>query len=70
MADQTDNPGMAERFQPLAEALEDQEETILAELNGAQGPSQDVGGYYMPDQKLAGAAMCPSATLNGIIETL
>jgi isocitrate dehydrogenase len=70
MADQTDNPAMAERFAPVAKALEEKEETILSELNGAQGPAQDVGGYYMRDQELADAAMCPSATLNGIIESL
>ena len=54
----------------MAAALEESEETILGELNGAQGPPQDVGGYYYPDQELADAAMCPSATLNGIIGSL
>ena len=29
---------------------------------------QDIGGYWMPDPEKAGAALRPSATLNGIIE--
>jgi isocitrate dehydrogenase len=40
----------------------------MAELNGAQGSPQDLGGYYMPDAARAGAAMRPSATLNAVIE--
>ena len=67
LADQTVDPALAGRFAPVAAALEEKEETILAELNGAQGPPQDVGGYYKPDQELATAALCPSETLNGII---
>jgi isocitrate dehydrogenase len=70
LADQLSDPDLAERFAPLATALEDNEETILSELNGAQGAPQDVGGYYQPDPDLATAAMCPSATLNGIIQGL
>jgi isocitrate dehydrogenase len=70
LADQTSNPALAERFGPVAAALEANEEIILAELNGAQGPSQDVGGYYKLDEALATEAMCPSPTLNGIIAGL
>jgi isocitrate dehydrogenase len=70
MAEQTSDSAMAERFDPVARALEENEEKILSELNGAQGPPQDVGGYYVRDQALADAAMCPSATLNRIIEAL
>ncbi len=67
LADQTTNPALAEHFAPIATALEENEETILEELNGAQGPPQDVGGYYKPDFDKASAAMRPSPTLNGII---
>ncbi len=70
LADQTSNAALADRFGPVATALEENEAAILAELNGAQGSPQDVGGYYKPDAKLATAAMCPSPTLNGIIEGL
>jgi len=67
LADQTTDPALADRFQPVARALEEKEEVIMGELNGAQGPPQDIGGYYKPDFERATAAMCPSSTLNGII---
>ena len=70
LADQTSDAALAGRFQPVATALEKNEAAILSELNGAQGSPQDIGGYYMPDKKLAEAALCPSATLNGIIQGL
>jgi len=70
LADQTSDVALADRFGPVAAALEEKEAIILSELNGAQGPPQDVGGYYMPDPELAGAAMRPSATLNEIIRGL
>jgi isocitrate dehydrogenase len=70
LAEQTANVSLAERFAPVAAALEENEEKILAEINDTQGPPQDVGGYYVRDQALADSAMCPSATLNGIIEGL
>jgi isocitrate dehydrogenase len=68
IADQEKDPVLAERFKPVAAALEENEEKILSELNGTQGPAQDIGGYYKPNLELATGAMCPSATLNGIIE--
>jgi isocitrate dehydrogenase len=70
LASQTSDPALAERFGPIADALAQHEETILSELNGAQGPPQDIGGYYWPDLDLAGAAMRPSPTLNRIIQEI
>jgi isocitrate dehydrogenase len=70
IADQEMDPALAERFKPVAEALEEKEEVILSELNGTQGPAKDIGGYYKPNLELTTDAMCPSATLNGIIEGL
>ena len=54
----------------MAAELEENEEKIVAELNATQGSAQDIGGYYKPNTELATGAMCPSATLNGIIEGL
>ncbi len=68
LADQTANAPLAERFEPVATALEENEQTILTELVEAQGEPQDSGGYYLPDPDRAAAAMRPSQTLNGIIE--
>ena len=59
---------LAERFKPVADALADNEEKIVAELDVAQGRQVDIGGYFRPDDRLAAAAMRPSATLNGIID--
>jgi isocitrate dehydrogenase len=68
LAAQDADPALARKFTPVAAALAGSERSILDELNGAQGPPQDLGGYYMPDPELAGSAMRPSGTLNGIIE--
>ena len=67
LADQAERPELAERFTPVAEALEAQEATILAELKAAQGSPQELGGYYLPDPARAAAALRPSATLNAIL---
>jgi len=70
MADQTVDPALSAHFAPVAEAMESQEAKILAELDSTQGVAQELGGYYMPDAGKAGAAMCPSATLNGILASI
>ena len=68
LANQSDDAQLATRFKGIAEALSAAEATIVDELNAAQGEAVDVGGYYMPSDDLASAAMRPSATLNGIID--
>jgi isocitrate dehydrogenase len=37
---------------------------------GAQGKPADIGGYYLPDDARASAAMRPSATLNAALAAL
>ena len=69
MAQQTDDPALAEIFAPLAKELADQQEEILQDLIDCQGSGMDIGGYYYPDPELAEKAMRPSATLNEIIDT-
>ncbi|QYK02744.1 NADP-dependent isocitrate dehydrogenase [Shewanella psychrotolerans] len=54
-------------FAPLAKAFSDNEDKIVAELNGAQGAAVDLGGYYRLDVAKAEAAMRPSATLNALL---
>lgn len=68
LAEQSANAELAERFRPVASALAEAEEKIVAELIEAQGQPQEIGGYYQPDRELAGAAMRPSQTLNQIID--
>jgi len=67
LAAQQDDPALAERFAPVAEALEANEAKIVDELMAAQSPAQDLGGHYVPDDAKADAAMRPSPTLNEII---
>ncbi len=62
------NAELAEKFAPVAQALKDNEDTIIAELLAVEGKAQDIGGYYNPDDAKAEAAMRPSATLNSIID--
>jgi isocitrate dehydrogenase len=57
-------------FTPVAEALTANEAKIVSELAAVQGQSIDVGGYYMPDDSKAAAALRPSATFNGILATI
>ena len=70
LAEQTDSPSLAEQFEPVAEALASNEETIVSELNAVQGQSVDIGGYYSPDPAKLVEAMRPSATFNAIIDGL
>jgi isocitrate dehydrogenase len=57
-------------FTPVAKAFTDNEATINLELIGAQGKSQNIGGYYQPNPDLTSKAMRPSATFNAILATI
>jgi isocitrate dehydrogenase len=70
LADQSDDPELAERFAPLAERLTADEDKIVSELSEVQGSAVDLGGYYHPDSAKAVAAMRPSPTFNEALETL
>jgi isocitrate dehydrogenase len=70
LAAQQDDKALATRFQPVAKALGDNEETIVDDLINAQGVAVDTGGYYYPDREMASAAMRPSEALNHIIDEL
>jgi isocitrate dehydrogenase len=67
LANQTADSEIAAKFAPVARALQENEAKINEELIGAQGKSQDVGGYYHPNSEKTYAAMRPSATLNVIV---
>ncbi|MEM7283917.1 MAG: NADP-dependent isocitrate dehydrogenase, partial [Pseudomonadota bacterium] len=47
LAEQADDAELQARFTPLASALMENEVRIVSELNGVQGQSVDIGGYYM-----------------------
>ena len=70
LAAQDENAELKAKFAPLAKTLADNEATILAELNGAQGKALDIGGYYHPDLAKTAAAMRPSKTFNDALAAL
>jgi isocitrate dehydrogenase len=68
LAAQSQDPPLQARFATVARQLREQEATIVAELNAAQGKPVDIGGYYRPDPGLTSRAMRPSPTLNAIVD--
>jgi isocitrate dehydrogenase len=70
LAAQTEDAQLAARLAPVAKALAENEAKITQELLAAQGRPVDIGGYYLPDDAKASAAMRPSPTLNAIIDAM
>jgi isocitrate dehydrogenase len=68
LAAQTEDAELAARFAPLAKALAENEQKIVAELLAVQGKPVDIGGYYKPVDAKVKAAMRPSATFNAALE--
>jgi isocitrate dehydrogenase len=68
LAAQSEDKELAEHFAPLAKALAENEDTIVAELKEVQGSPVDIGGYYYPDPEKVTAVMRPSKTLNAALE--
>ena len=68
LAAQDKDASLQEQFAKLAQEMAAHEETIIGELNAAQGAPVDIGGYYHPDPQKVTAAMRPSATLNRILQ--
>lgn len=67
LADQNADATLKAIFAPLAKALTQAEQAIVAELIDAQGKPVDIGGYYRPDTEKLTAAMRPSTTLNNAL---
>ncbi|MFT6791275.1 MAG: isocitrate dehydrogenase [Cellvibrionaceae bacterium] len=70
LAKQNKDSGLQSIFAPLAKTLMNNESKIVEELNGVQGHSVDIGGYYQPEDVKAEMVMRPSATFNSAIKTL
>ena len=56
------------KFENLNAAIDSLSDQILGEINTTQGQPQDLGGYYTLDASKATKAMCPSKTLNSLLE--
>lgn len=69
LAEQTENPELAAKFAPVAKALADNEEKIIAELGACQGGPAAIDGYYHAKREDVKKVMRPSATLNDILAT-
>jgi isocitrate dehydrogenase len=70
LAAQTQNAELKAFFTPIAAELTANEGKIVSELNAVQGKPVDVGGYYLPDEAKANAALRPSQTFNAIISKI
>jgi isocitrate dehydrogenase len=57
-------------FTPVVEQLATNEAQIVEELLAVQGKPVDIGGYYLPDDAKANAALRPSETLNAILAAI
>ena len=57
-------------FSPIAQKLNENENTINDELIQVQGKPVDIGGYYEPTEKLVSEAMRPSKTFNDILSEI
>ena len=69
MAAQTEDKELQAYFTPIAKALSDNEQKIIAEFKAVQGKPVDIGGYFFADPEKCKAVMRPSATLNDILKT-
>ncbi|KAF2341520.1 NADP-dependent isocitrate dehydrogenase [Flavobacterium tistrianum] len=67
LATQTKDAELKAIFTPIAAEFEANEAKIDAELIGAQGKPQNIGGYYQPTPELVSKAMRPSETFNAIV---
>jgi isocitrate dehydrogenase len=70
LAAQTDDSELGDRFKALAERLTADEQAVVSDLNGVQGSSVDIQGYYHPNEELTSAAMRPSSVLNEALASL
>lgn len=70
LANQNQDANLREIFTPVAQKLNQNQEEIIAHLNQVQGKPVNIGGYYLPDNRLVEDIMRPSTVFNGIIELL
>jgi isocitrate dehydrogenase len=70
LATQNEDSTLLAKFAPIAQALEENETTILDELTSAEGNPADLGGYYLTDQQKTESVMRASPTLLRILGEL
>ncbi|WP_343329378.1 NADP-dependent isocitrate dehydrogenase [Polaribacter staleyi] len=70
LANQDKDAELKATFSKIATELKANENSIVTELNEVQGNAVDMGGYYLPSDSLADAAMRPNSTLNIILNSI
>ncbi|MCK5443403.1 MAG: NADP-dependent isocitrate dehydrogenase, partial [Maribacter sp.] len=70
LANQQKDSELSAIFSVVAKEMQNQENKILEELGNAQGASQNIGGYFIPNITMATEAMRPSKTLNSILANI
>jgi isocitrate dehydrogenase len=70
LAAQDKDVDLKNQFATIAAKLAENEETIIKELNDAQGEHMEIGGYFFFNDILTQKAMRPSSTLNTIISSI
>jgi len=70
LAEQNENVRLQEKFEIVAKQLAENETIILKEIAQNAGQPTNIGGYYLPDDKLVNQAMRPSTTFNNIIASI
>ena len=69
LAAQDEDAELKAQFTPLAKALAENEQKIVAEFAEVQGKPADIGGYYAADPAKVNAVMRPSETFNAALAT-
>jgi isocitrate dehydrogenase len=70
LAEQEKDKEMKERFAKMYKELKANENKIANDLISVQGKPVDLGGYYVPVDKIATQVMRPSSTFNRIIDEM
>ncbi len=70
LANQNKDQELKSIFKDTAKTFENNEESIIKELNLIQNKSMDLGGYYLPNEELANKGMRPSEKFNKIIQSI
>ncbi|SEB37224.1 isocitrate dehydrogenase [Tenacibaculum sp. MAR_2009_124] len=70
LANQDSDSELKSQFSSIAKSLEENETSIVEELNSVQGNNVNIGGYYEPNDQLADPIMRPSKTFNLIIDNI
>ena len=70
LAAQKDDAELAAKFAPVAKALAENEQKIVAAFAAEQGKPADIGGYYLPKPELLKKWLRPVAEFNAVIDAL